>query len=298
MTDRNPWPELSWQDWGPTAQTLHRYLQVIGKIQLALSPRLPEWQQASLRVTGTGIGSQTMVVGDRAMTITADLIGHQVRFALSDGGRQMRPLDGCTVAEFWRDSLGILERLGISVTLNPKQQELPDPLSCDTDTAQRTYDPDAVSAFYRASVLVHNALQFHREGFWGKQTQVSFWWGGFDQSVVRFSGRAVDPPGNSNLIYRVAMDEEQHEVGFWPGDDASPEPVFYAFTYPMPAGIEAAAVSPSAAAWSEHKSEFLLPYDAVRASSDPAAAIRDFARSTYEAGAMLGNWDRATLERV
>ena len=43
--------------------------------------------------------------------------------------------------------------------------------------------------------------------------------------------------------------------------------------------------------------EFLLPYAAVRGAADPDSLVLEFLRSTYEAGANLGNWDRAALER-
>ena len=43
--------------------------------------------------------------------------------------------------------------------------------------------------------------------------------------------------------------------------------------------------------------EFVLPYDAVRGSSDPDATLMEFLQSTYEAAADLAGWDRAALER-
>jgi hypothetical protein len=43
--------------------------------------------------------------------------------------------------------------------------------------------------------------------------------------------------------------------------------------------------------------EFLLRYDDVRRAADPRAVLLDFLQSTYEAGADLGQWDRAALER-
>jgi hypothetical protein len=45
-------------------------------------------------------------------------------------------------------------------------------------------------------------------------------------------------------------------------------------------------------------SEFILPYDAVRSQSNPAAVLESFLRSTYEAGARLAQWDRGSLERA
>ncbi len=44
-------------------------------------------------------------------------------------------------------------------------------------------------------------------------------------------------------------------------------------------------------------SEFVVPYEAVRTSSDPEAGLRAFLESTYNAAADLANWERAKLER-
>jgi hypothetical protein len=38
-------------------------------------------------------------------------------------------------------------------------------------------------------------------------------------------------------------------------------------------------------------------YDDLRRAQSPEDALRDFLQSTYEAGAILGKWDRAALER-
>jgi hypothetical protein len=38
-------------------------------------------------------------------------------------------------------------------------------------------------------------------------------------------------------------------------------------------------------------------YDDVRRAASPRAEILEFAQSTYEAGANLAGWDRASLER-
>lgn len=43
--------------------------------------------------------------------------------------------------------------------------------------------------------------------------------------------------------------------------------------------------------------EFLLPYDDIRQMDNPQQALLDFFNSVYEAGVMLGQWDRASLAR-
>jgi hypothetical protein len=54
-------------------------------------------------------------------------------------------------------------------------------------------------------------------------------------------------------------------------------------------------VRPDAASFSDSFKEFVLPYEDVRRSSDPAAAILEFAESTYDAGARLAGWNKASL---
>jgi hypothetical protein len=41
--------------------------------------------------------------------------------------------------------------------------------------------------------------------------------------------------------------------------------------------------------------EFILPYETVRASSDPDKTLLQFAQSTYDAASILGKWDREAL---
>ena len=72
--------------------------------------------------------------------------------------------------------------------------------------------------------------------------------------------------------------------------------VLYAYAAPEPAGFREVRVPPPAG-YDARLGEFILPYAAVRAADDPAGAVRAFCESVYDAGARLGNWDRATLER-
>lgn len=66
----------------------------------------------------------------------------------------------------------------------------------------------------------------------------------------------------------------------------------------MPAldGLAAAMIRPDAAGWNAARGEFVLPYESVRTSADPAAALLEFLQTTYDAAANLGRWDRALLE--
>jgi hypothetical protein len=94
-----------------------------------------------------------------------------------------------------------------------------------------------------------------------------------------------------------AYSHEVSSLGFWPGGGAVPYPVFYSYAIPEPDGFRDARVRPGAAFHSKDLGEFILPYDDVRNAENPAEVLLEFAQSTYEAAANLGNWDRAALER-
>jgi hypothetical protein len=108
----------------------------------------------------------------------------------------------------------------------------------------------------------------------------------------------------AGLPDRVTRDAYSHEVsscGFWPGAPGPPgaasiEPFFYSYAYPEPPGYAAYSVAPAEASFNGTFGEFILPYEAMRQSSDPDAALLTFLQSTYEAAANCAHWDREALE--
>ena len=76
-----------------------------------------------------------------------------------------------------------------------------------------------------------------------------------------------------------------------------PDPAFYAYAAPEPAGLKTASVRPAAGYYSVDFSEFLLPYEAVRTANSPEADLTAFFASTYNAAADLAKWNRIELER-
>jgi Family of unknown function (DUF5996) len=53
------WPSLPLAVWQDTYATLHLWTQIIGKIRLALTPRLNHWWQSTLYVTPRGLTRRT-----------------------------------------------------------------------------------------------------------------------------------------------------------------------------------------------------------------------------------------------
>ena len=171
------------------------------------------------------------------------------------------------------------------------------PIGFAEDRAHHTYDPEAVQRYFRVLSGVDRVFRRHRARFRGRTTPVHFFWGSFDLAVTRYSGRPATPPPGAGTIMRHSEDAEQICVGWWPGDQRLPEPAFFAYGYPKPAGIEEARIGPDGAAWNDAIGEFLLPYEAVRGAASPEGAITEFLETTYDAAAARMAWSEDLLER-
>jgi hypothetical protein len=208
-----------------------------------------------------------------------------------------------TVADFYRELMRRHDALGLGVTIWTVPNEIPDAIPFEEDIVHASYDADSVNRFWRALLQSAHVLHAFRSSFIGKVSPVHFFWGSFDLAVTRFSGRVAPPhPGGvPNMPDWVAREAYSHEVssaGLWPGNVTYPEAVFYSYAYPEPHGFRDAPVQPAAARFDTTLGEFVLPYDAVRTSADPDAALLAFLQSTYEAAAERAAWDRAALERT
>jgi hypothetical protein len=290
------WPEISYQAWRDTKDTLHMYTQVIGKLRLALSPPEPEWAHTALYVTARGLTTGPVPFEDRVFQVDFDLIDHALSLVDTDGGAHRIALVPRTVADFYAIVMEALRSLGIDVHISEMPSEVADPIPFPQDTVHSSYDAGSVHCFWQILVQVDRILRVHRGSFLGRSSPVNFFWGTFDLAHTRYSGRPAEPPPGSGLIYRRSADAEQICAGFWPGDDAFPQPAFFSYAYPRPEGIEGAKVLPAAASWSDEIGEFLLPYDDVRVAASPAQELLMFFVSAYEAGAERGGWDREALE--
>ena len=58
-----PWPELRIADWRDTYATLQLYAQIVGKIRLALTPKMNQWWNVPLYVTPRGLTTSRCPTG-------------------------------------------------------------------------------------------------------------------------------------------------------------------------------------------------------------------------------------------
>jgi hypothetical protein len=270
--------------------------QVVGKVALALAPPVNHSWGIALRVTSRGLTTPPLPHGSRVFTIAFDFVAHELAIETADGERRVLPLRPQTVADFYAEVMATLDGMRLPVKIWPMPVEIPDPIRFDRDTVHASYDPEWANRFFRLLVQIERAFLASRCGFVGKCSPVHFFWGSFDLAVTRFSGRPA-PPRDGPAFMREAYSHEVISHGFWPGGGPLPEPVFYAYVVPAPAGADEARVRPDAAYWHRELGEFVLPYEAVRTAASPEQAIEAFVGSTYEAFATLAGWDRGALER-
>ena len=291
------WPPLPLDRWRDTYATLHMWTQIVGKICLALTPRMNHFWNIAFRVTPRGLETPVLTSGDRTFGMIFDLVEHRLRIETSEGATRAIALEPRTVAEFYRLLMETLRELGIEVRIWTMPVEIPDPIRFTQDTVHRSYDPEWANAFLRSLLAIQPVLQGFRCDFVGKCSPVHFFWGSFDLAVTRFSGRRAPERPGADAMTGESYSHEVISHGFWPGSGAIQEAAFYAYAVPEPPGLKTARVEPAAAAYNTDFSEFILPYDAVRTSGDPGGTLAAFLNSTYEAGATLAGWPRADLER-
>jgi hypothetical protein len=296
--DDATWPSLPLERWRATRDTLHMWLQIVGKTRLALAPGQNHWWHVALYVTARGLTTTPIPYGARTFQVDVDLIDHRLIIATCDGGIRQLVLRAQAVADFYREYLDALSGLGLNVKLWPVPVEAEHSIPFPEDRAHASYDADHAHRFFRMLVQADRILKRFAGRFLGKSSPVHFFWGAFDLALTRFSGRrAPEHAENESPMMREAMSHEEFSVGFWPGSGPVSEPAFYAYARPEPAGLAASSVAPAAAYYSRELSDFILPYEAVRRAPSPDAAVLEFCQSVYDAAATLGRWDRAALDR-
>lgn len=299
MTDR--WPDIPYEPWKDSSETLHQWLQIVGKYRLAYAPWLNHSWHATFYLTARGLTTSVIHCADKSVQVDFDFIDHQLIGAGSDGQRRTLSLEPMSVAVFHERFRALLDELGASIDFDGAPNEVPDPIPFADNTAPGAYDADSVHRFWLALLQVDRVLKLFRTGFLGKVSPVHLFWGSFDLAVTRFSGRTAPKhpggvPGLPDEVTREAYSHEVSSAGFWGGGGGLGFPAFYSYAYPTPVGFGEQPVTPRGAYFDANLGEFLLPYEAVRNAASPDETLLSFLQSTYDAAARLGNWDGEALQ--
>ncbi len=303
MATSNAWPNLLRLDLQPTIEALHLWCQVIGKVRLALTPWTNHSWHVPLYLSARGLTTSLIPTGSRAFEIDFDLINDTLSIRDTEGQAQRVALEPQSVATFYANTVKALASMGMRIQLHPMPRELPNAVPFHDDHAARAYDGESARAYWRALVQTHRVFQSFRTRFVGKCSPIQLFWGSFDLAVTRFSGRRAPPhpggaPNTPDAVMRDAYNQEVSSAGFWPGGGGGDGPSYYSYAYPAPQDFGIARVQPAAANFNLQLGEFLMPYEAVRTSTDPDVTLLTFLQDTYEAAANLAKWDRQYLERL
>ncbi len=280
--------------WRPTKNTLHLYCQIVGKIRLAMHPRINHWWHVPLYVSPRGLTTRTIPHKGWSFEIEFDFRSHELKIHTSDGRSEDFALfDGLTVADFYSSIFSNLAKLGIKPSIKAVPYEAPSKTPFAEDTDNKSYDKEYVERFHTTLVAVDDVLEEFRGRFIGKSTPVHLFWHSFDLALTRFSGKRAPVREGAGMVEREAYSHEVISFGFWFGDDKVPAPAFYSYTAPEPAGLADEPLSPASASWQEANSSHmaLLMYDQMRTSEDPRAMALEFLESAYQAGAKRAGWN-------
>lgn len=285
-------PTLLVDEWEPTRQTLHMWLQIVGKVRMLNATPINHWWHVSLAVTPRGLSTGPVAGPSGVFDVEFDLVDHRLVVRRDDGRSAEFALTAMTVADFYARVLEICDVLDIDARIHAVPNEVESAIPFAEDTTHASYVPAHAELFWRQLLDAQDALGAFRSGFRGKSSPVHFFWGALDLAVTRFSGRSAPahPGGVPNCPDSVMVEsysDELSSAGFWPGGGR--EGAYYAYMYPEAPGYRDTAV-PDGAHWDDALGEFILPYETVRTADDPDALVRSFLESTFEAARTTGRW--------
>jgi hypothetical protein len=293
-----PLPELPLDEWEDTKNTLHLFMQIIGKIRLRLHPKINHWWHVTLYVSCHGLTTRPIPYEDKLFEISLDFINHELSVSCSDGLARSFSLPGLSVAEFYKNLFMILDDLGIKAEIRAVPYDLPfSDKPFVQDTGHASYDTDYIGRYWQILKFVNTTFEVFRGRYLGKSTPVHLFWHHADLALTRFSGKQAPPFQGGTNADKQAYSHEVISSGFWVGDDKLREPAFYTYVYPEPAGLASTGLQPDTAEWRNDYGYTMafFPYEAVRTAMNPADKLLTYLQSAYDACAARAGWSDAQL---
>src|SRR5258707_522245 len=99
------WPSLPWQEWQDTANTLHMWMQIVGKTKLALTPLRNHWWNVTFQLSARGLTTGSIPYNNESFEIQFDFLEHRLVVAISTGQVASLALRPQSVADFYQEYL-------------------------------------------------------------------------------------------------------------------------------------------------------------------------------------------------
>ena len=296
------WPPLPFSEWQSTAETLHMWTQIVGKVRLALTPWINHSWHVTLYLTARGLTTSPIPHGFDTFEIRFDFISHELRILKSDGAVRVLPLRSQSVAAFYREVMGALEQLALSVKIDRMPNEIAEPIAFDEDETHCAYVPEQAHRFWQVLRQSDRVLKKFRSRFCGKCSPVHFFWGSFDLAVTRFSGR---PRRRIQVVSRICPTRNARSLragseqrGLLARQRFEPNTGLLFLRLSRTAGIcrGQSATARGRLLRAAARIHFALRRGAQR-GSHRTMLLLTFAQSVYDAASTLGKWDRESARR-
>ena len=290
MTGPAVFPVVNVDLWSATKKCFHLYLQMLGKVRLALSPAQPNWMFTALHLSARGVTTGTIPWRGTSIEAFLDVFSSEIIVQRSNGDvARVKLLPARTVAEIYAELTSALVAIGVECAITTVPQELPDTTPLHLDDRPGSYEPEAVLRWFSAATAASGIFEVWRAHFFGR-TGIQVWWGAFDVALLLFSGKRVPPPTDRGYIMKYDLDAELMNVGLYFGDEST-APFFYGYIFPQPPAPSALHIAPASASWSATLGEWVLPYETVRTAPDPAAELGAFLDAIYGHCIASAGWD-------
>ena len=287
-------PRLIVDDWEESKNTLHLFMQIVGKVRLRLFPKQNHWWHVPLYVSYQGLSTRSIPYRDMPFAITFDFIHHQLLIACSTGANRSFPLKGQSVSTFYTTLLANLKAIGVEVEIKAKPYDVPfSIIPFAEDTRHTSYDPHAISQYWHTLLFVNSVFEHFHGEFIGKSTPVHLFWHHADLALTRFNGKPAPKRSSGTKVDQEAYSHEVISFGFWMGDAVVREPAFYAYVYPEPDKLSDTPLDIFGASWNTDFGYSMLfyPFEFVRNADNPRHALLEFLRHGYNILATSKDWD-------
>ncbi|MBC7813419.1 MAG: hypothetical protein H7175_19825 [Burkholderiales bacterium] len=212
-------------NWETTRDSLHQASKLLGAIRVAVAEPLPNSAQYSLNVTPRGISTGALPFGG---DLLLDFIDRTVRYR-EDGKLVFAiPIEDHTQHSLTDTVLGALEAEGIKPPIKR------DRLGGET---RLTLDADIAAEYADTLYRIYTAMARFKARVGGPMSPLVLWPHHFDISFLWFATPQSDEHADPHMNF-----------GFAPMSEGFDRPYFYAYAWPLPAGITDVAL-PTVARW-------------------------------------------------
>jgi len=140
------WPALPQSAWSDTCTTLQLWMQIVGKVRLALMPAINHSWSVTLYPSVRGLSTSIMPYGTRTLQIDFDFRDHVLRLETSEGDSRTIPLQPMAVAVFYEKVMISVPRCASG--LYRLRYPAPSHLSRTTSTRHTTRNPPSASGTF------------------------------------------------------------------------------------------------------------------------------------------------------